>query len=132
MVTLKYSVSALVNKEAGSVAVRRFPVSNKVTRPIGAPPGVFVTPTVVPWTKLLPLTCTITCGLFCTTVVPEQVVPVWTQIDLMKGAGKLMVCEPQEGKTTITIIKNQKAKLKFPRKIPHPCLWPTTALLAQS
>jgi hypothetical protein len=51
---------------------------------------------------------------------------------LIKGAGKLMVCDPQEGKTKITKIKNQKAKLKFPRKISHPCLWSTAAPLAQS
>ena len=54
------------------------------------------------------------------------------EIDLIKGGGKLIVCDPQEGKITSTTIKNQKAKLKFPRKIPHPCPWLTAALLAQS
>jgi hypothetical protein len=38
---------------------------------------------------------------------------------LMKGAGKLMVCEPQEGNKTMTTIKIQKESLKFPSKVLH-------------
>jgi hypothetical protein len=44
------------------------------------------------------------------------------EIDLTKGAGKLMVCDPQEADKTITVIKVQKESLKFPRKILHLCI----------